>query len=219
MKEYIECKLCPHECKVDRTKGVGRCRSDFKTKVALYNLHYYEEPCISGKNGSGTVFFSGCNLNCKYCQNYKISQNIVNNIVDSKSLADIFLKLQEMKANNINLVTGVIYIPEIIKAIKIAKDKGLNIPIIYNSSGYESIESLKMLDGYIDVYLPDFKYYYDELGENLSNIHNYSKFAKEAIKEMYRQVGNPQFYENGMIKKGTRFNDIYNIKMANIINW
>ena len=223
MKEYIECKLCPHECKVDRTKGVGRCRSDFKTKVALYNLHYYEEPCISGKNGSGTVFFSGCNLNCKYCQNYKISQNIVNNIVDSKSLADIFLKLQEMKANNINLVTGVIYIPEIIKAIKIAKDKGLNIPIIYNSSGYESIESLKMLDGYIDVYLPDFKYYYDELGEDLSNIHNYSKFAKEAIKEMYRQVGNPQFYENGMIKKGIIVrhlilpNHIRNTKM--ILKW
>lgn len=223
MKEYIECKLCPHECKVDRTKGVGRCRSDFKTKVALYNLHYYEEPCISGKNGSGTVFFSGCNLNCKYCQNYKISQNIVNNIVDSKSLADIFLKLQEMKANNINLVTGVIYIPEIIEAIKIAKNKGLNIPIIYNSSGYESIESLKMLDGYIDVYLPDFKYYYDELGENLSNINNYSKFAKEAIKEMYRQVGNPQFYENGIIKKGIIIrhlilpNHIRNTKM--ILKW
>ena len=224
MNEYLECKLCPHECKINRTQNIGRCKSDFKTKVALYNLHYYEEPCISGKNGSGTVFFSGCNMNCKYCQNYKISQNIVeNNIVNSEELANIFLELQNMKANNINLVTGVIYVPEIIKAIKIAKEKGLKIPIIYNSSGYEKIDTIKMLDGYIDVYLPDFKYYYEELGKDLSNINNYPKYAKEALKEMYKQVGNPEFDENGIIKKGMIIrhlilpNHIRNTKM--VLKW
>lgn len=224
MNEYLECKLCPHECKIDRTKTIGRCRSDYKIKIALYNLHYFEEPCISGKNGSGTVFFSGCNMNCKYCQNYKISQNILeNNIVDKDELADIFLKLQKMNANNINLVTGVIYVPEIIEAIKIAKENGLNIPIIYNSSGYESIETLKMLEGYIDVYLPDFKYYYEELGKDLSNIKNYPEFAKEALKEMHRQVGNPEFDTNGIIKKGMIIrhlilpNHIRNTKM--VLKW
>ncbi len=203
MNEYLECKLCPHECKINRNEKIGRCKSSSKTKVALYKLHYFEEPCISGKNGSGTVFFLGCNLNCKYCQNYKISQNIVeNNVVDVNKLANIFIELQEMKANNINLVTGVIYVPETIEAIKIARKKGLKIPIIYNSSGYEKVETLKMLEGYIDVYLPDFKYYYEELGYNLSNINKYPVYAKEAIKEMYKQVGNPIFDENGIIKKG-----------------
>ena len=161
------CTLCPHKCKVNRVKGeIGRCKMTADVKIAIANLHYYEEPCISGKNGSGTVFFTGCNMSCKFCQNYIISQELKGNSISINDLADCFIKLQEKNANNINLVTGVIYVPQIIEAITIAKKRGLNIPIIYNSSGYENVETIKLLDGYIDVYLPDLKYYYNELGKN-----------------------------------------------------
>ncbi len=223
MKEYYRCELCPHECKIDRTKYTGRCKATNETKVALYNLHYYEEPCISGKNGSGTVFFSGCNMNCKYCQNHKISQNVIGKSVTKEELANIFLELQKNNANNINLVTGVIYVPVIIEAIKIAKENGLKIPIIYNSSGYEKKETLKALEGYIDIYLPDFKYYYEELGMELSNIKNYPIFAKESILEMYNQVGDVVLDEKGLIKKGLIIrhlilpNHIRNSKM--VLKW
>ena len=197
------CTLCPHKCKVNRVKGeIGRCKMTADVKIAIANLHYYEEPCISGKNGSGTVFFTGCNMSCKYCQNYIISQELKGNSISINDLADCFIKLQEKNANNINLVTGVIYVPQIIEAITIAKKRGLNIPIIYNSSGYENVETIKLLDGYIDVYLPDLKYYYNELGKNLSGINNYFEIATLAIKEMYKQVGRPIFDSNGLIKKG-----------------
>lgn len=198
-----KCVLCPHECKVNRNEGkLGRCKAGKNIKIALANLHYFEEPCISGENGSGTVFFSGCNLNCKYCQNYKISQELLGKEISIEELAEEFLKLQNMKANNINLVTGVMYVPKIIDAIKIAKEKGLNIPIVYNSSGYESVETIKLLDGYIDVYLPDLKYYDSDLGIKYSGIKNYFENATNAIKEMYKQVGEADFDENGIIKKG-----------------
>ena len=198
-----KCVLCPHECKVNRNEGkLGRCKAGKNIKIALANLHYFEEPCISGENGSGTVFFSGCNLNCKYCQNYKISQELLGKEISIEELAEEFLKLQNMKANNINLVTGVMYVPKIIDAIKIAKEKGLNIPIVYNSSGYESVETIKLLDGYIDVYLPDLKYYDSDLGIKYSGIKNYFENATNAIKEMYKQVGEADFDENGVIKKG-----------------
>lgn len=198
-----KCVLCPHECKVNRNEGkLGRCKAGKNIKIALANLHYFEEPCISGENGSGTVFFSGCNLNCKYCQNYKISQELLGKEISIEELAEEFLKLQNMKANNINLVTGVMYVPKIIDAIKIAKEKGLNIPIVYNSSGYESVETIKLLDGYIDVYLPDLKYYDSDLGIKYSGIKNYFEKATNAIKEMYKQVGEADFDENGIIKKG-----------------
>ena len=198
-----KCVLCPHECKVNRNEGkLGRCKAGKNIKIALANLHYFEEPCISGENGSGTVFFSGCNLNCKYCQNYKISQELLGKEISIEELAEEFLKLQNMKANNINLVTGVMYVPQIIKAIKIAREKGLNIPIVYNSSGYESVETIKLLDGYIDVYLPDLKYCDNELGIKYSGIKNYFENATNAIKEMYKQVGEADFDENGIIKKG-----------------
>ena len=198
-----KCVLCPHECKVNRNEGkLGRCKAGKNIKIALANLHYFEEPCISGENGSGTVFFSGCNLNCKYCQNYKISQELLGKEISIEELAEEFLKLQNMKANNINLVTGVMYVPHIIKAIKIAREKGLNIPIVYNSSGYESVETIKLLDGYIDVYLPDLKYCDNELGIKYSGIKNYFENATNAIKEMYKQVGEADFDENGIIKKG-----------------
>lgn len=165
-------------------------------------MHFFEEPCISGKKGSGTVFFTGCNMNCKFCQNYEISQLCKGKIIEIEELADEFLKLQQKGANNINLVTGCIYVPQIVESLKIAKNKGLIIPVIYNSSGYEKVETIKMMEGYIDIYLPDLKYYYDDLAKDLSGIHHYFEIATNAIKEMYRQVSNPQFDENGMIQKG-----------------
>ena len=203
MSVLEECTLCPHECKVNRLNGeFGRCKSDYQVKISLADLHYYEEPCISGKNGSGAIFFTGCNMNCKFCQNYEISQLCKGKIVTIEELADEFLKLQNKGANNINLVTGCIYVPQIIEALKIAKNNGLSIPVVYNSSGYEKKETIKMLDGYVDVYLPDLKYYYDDLAKNLSGINKYFEIATSAIKEMYRQVGKLRFDENGIIQKG-----------------
>lgn len=202
-KELIECNVCPNNCKINRIYGeVGKCKASDKVKIALASLHYYEEPCISGQNGSGTVFFSNCNLRCKFCQNYKISWEGKGREITIEELADTFLSLQHQGANNINLVTPTIYAYQIVEAIKIAKNKGLNIPIIYNSNGYESIETLKKLEGYIDVYLPDLKYYYDDLALKYSGVKNYFKHATDAIKEMYRQVGSPKLNENGIIQRG-----------------
>ena len=198
------CTLCPRNCKVNRNKGeIGFCRAGRKPKIALADLHFYEEPCISGREGSGTVFFTGCNLSCKFCQNYKISQEYLGEEIDVRNLADKFLELQNKGANNINLVTGFMFVPHIIEAIKIAKNNGLNIPIVYNTSGYESVETLKMLDGHIDIYLPDLKYSYNELGKNLSNVNDYFEVVKLALKEMKRQVGNEMIFdERGMLKHG-----------------
>ena len=203
MNDILEkCSLCPRNCGINRYEKPGRCGSGINPKIALADLHYYEEPCISGQNGSGAIFFSGCNLNCIYCQNYEISQLKKGYEISVDELSNKMLELQNKNANNINIVTGFSFIPQIIEAIKKAKLMGLNIPIVYNSSGYESIEALKMLDGYIDVYLPDFKYYYNELGKELSNVHNYFEVVTKAIKEMKRQVGNPVFDEHGIIQKG-----------------
>ena len=198
-----KCKICPHECGVNRTKNeIGRCKSTDKIKIALYSLHHFEEPCISGEHGSGTVFFSNCNLNCVYCQNYEISQEGKGREISIEELADIFLEQQNKHAENINLVTPTSYTLQIIEAIKIAKKNGLTIPIIYNTNGYERIETLKLLEGYIDVYLPDLKYYDNEIGKKYSKIENYFEIATKAILEMYRQVGSPQFNNQGMIQKG-----------------
>lgn len=203
MKELISCEICPHKCKINREEGQkGRCKASEKVKIALTSLHLYEEPCISGETGSGTVFFTNCNLNCKYCQNYKISQQGKGEEIEIEELAEKFLNLENQGALNINLVTPTMYVYHIIEAIKIARKKGLNIPIIYNTNGYESIETLKALEGYIDVYLPDFKYYYNEIGLKYSKVNNYFEIATAAIKEMYRQVGAPVLDENGIIQKG-----------------
>ena len=204
MEEDIlkECNLCPRNCKVNRYEKIGYCGMKILPKIALADLHYYEEPCISGKNGSGAIFFSGCNLNCLYCQNYKISQEREGNEVSIEMLAEKMLELQEKKANNINLVTAFSFVPQIISAIDIAREKGLHLPIVYNSSGYESIETLNMLNGYIDVYLPDLKYFYKELGRDLSKVDNYFEVATKAILEMKKQVGNPVFDKDGIIQKG-----------------
>lgn len=165
-------------------------------------MHFYEEPCISGVSGSGTLFFSGCNLNCKFCQNYKISQNLYGEEISIEELSDKMLELQEKGANNINLVTGFMYVPQIIESLKIAKSKGLNIPIVYNTSSYENVSTLKLLEGFVDIYLPDFKYYYNDLGNLISNAPNYPEIAKQAIKEMLRQVPKNQIDEDEIMKKG-----------------
>ena len=203
LEDLKRCNLCPYRCGVDRNNGeIGKCRASDKIKIALASLHYYEEPWISRKKGSGTIFFSYCNLNCIYCQNYEISQMGKGKYITIKHLAEIMIKQQEKGAENINLVTPTMYVPQIIEAIKKARANGFNLPIIYNSNGYENVETLRMLEGYIDVYLPDFKYYNNKLGEKYSNIKNYPEIAKIAIKEMYRQVGHPVLDERGMIKQG-----------------
>ena len=203
MKELEKCEICPHKCNVNRENGqTGRCKCNDKIKIALVSTHEYEEPCISGKNGSGTVFFSNCNLNCMYCQNYEISQLGKGREITIEELADIFIKQQEKGVNNINLVTPTMYAYQIIEAIKIARKNGLNLPIIYNTNGYERVETIKALDGYIDVYLPDLKYYSDTLSKKYSNVDKYFEVATKAIKEMYSQVGQATFNEKGIIQKG-----------------
>ena len=203
LENLKRCELCPHNCKVNRLNGeIGRCKCKDKVKIALASVHYYEEPCISGENGSGTIFFSGCNLNCKFCQNYEISQLGKVIEITIEELSDIFIKQQNKGVNNINLVTPTMYVYQIIEAIKIARKKGLDIPIIYNSNGYENIETIKKLNGYIDVYLPDLKYYDDEIAYKYSGINNYFENAKSAILEMQKQVGGPKLNENGIIQKG-----------------
>ena len=198
-----KCEICPHRCGVNRTKNeIGRCKSTDKIKIGLYSIHHFEEPCISGKHGSGTVFFSNCNLNCVYCQNYEISQQGKGKEISIEELANIFIEQQNRQAENINLVTPTSYTLQIIEAIKIAKKQGLKIPIIYNTNGYENIETLQLLEGYIDVYLPDLKYYDNEIGKKYSKVDNYFEIATKAIQEMYRQVGSPTFNDKGMIQKG-----------------
>lgn len=202
MMSLKRCNLCPHNCLVDRTNSLGFCKSGSSVKIALSEKFCYEEPCISGRNGSGAVFFSNCNLKCVYCQNYEISCKGSGKKISVFELADIFLKLQEEGCDNVNLITPTIYALQIKEAIIIAKDKGLSIPIIYNSSGYETVETLKKLEGYIDVYLPDFKYANDEIAYKYSGVMNYSTVAKNAIFEMKRQVGNAEFDNEGIITNG-----------------
>lgn len=202
-KELEKCSICPHMCGINRNNGqVGRCKSSDKVKIALYSVHDFEEPCVSGENGSGTIFFSNCNMNCVFCQNYEISQQGKGKEITIERLAEIFLEQQNRNVNNINLVTPTSYVPQIIEAIKIARVNGLKIPIIYNTNGYENVETLKMLEGYIDIYLPDLKYAEDNLGLEYSKVKNYFEIATTAIKEMYRQVGSPKLNNDGIIEKG-----------------
>ena len=203
MQELEKCNICPHNCEINRLNGeVGRCKATDKVKVALASIHKFEEPCISGEKGSGTVFFSNCNLRCIFCQNYKISQLGLGKEISIEELADIFIDEQNKNVENINLVTPTMYVYQIIEAIKIARSKGLYIPIVYNSNGYENVESIKKLKGYIDIYLPDLKYSNDKISYKYSGIKHYFESATAAIKEMYNQVGNPVLDENGIMKKG-----------------
>lgn len=224
LEKLKKCEICPHNCKVNRLDGkIGRCKCNNKVKIALASVHHFEEPCISGKNGSGTVFFSNCNLGCKFCQNFEISQEGKGVEISIEELANIFIKQQEKGVHNINLVTPTMYVYQIIDAIKIARDKGLSIPIIYNSNGYENIQTIKDLNGYIDVYLPDLKYYDDEIGLKYSGIKNYFEFASKAILEMFNQVGSPKFNKEGNIIKGLMIRHLVlpnNIESSkNILKW
>ena len=203
MNELEQCEICPHRCKINRNNNqIGRCKSGDMVKIALVSTHNFEEPCISGNMGSGTVFFSNCNMNCIFCQNYEISQLGKGKEISIQDLARIFLEQQERNVANINLVTPTSFVPQIIEAIKIAKARGLHIPIVYNTNGYENVETIKLLEGYIDVYLPDLKYAENELAKKYSKIYNYFDIATNAIKEMINQVGVPKFDKNGMITKG-----------------
>jgi putative pyruvate formate lyase activating enzyme len=197
------CTLCPRNCGINRERGlIGYCGAGSTIKVAKAMLHIWEEPCISGTNGSGAVFFSNCSMKCVYCQNYKISQRGLGKDISVLALSDIFLNLQTQGAHNINLITPTHYVPQIIDAVSLAKSKGLILPIVYNSSGYENLETLKLLNGIIDVYLPDFKYFSDKHAIRYSNAPKYFDYASKAIEEMINQVGEVQFDDDGLIKKG-----------------
>ena len=203
LEQLRKCDICPHKCGINRLDGkIGRCKAGDKIKIALYSIHNFEEPCISGTKGSGTVFFSNCNLKCIFCQNYEISQKGRGKEITIEELARIFLKQQEKGVENINLVTPTSYVVQIIEAIKIARNNGLIIPIVYNTNGYENVDTIKMLDGYVDVYLPDLKYSDDELGKKCSKVDKYFEIATKAILEMQKQVGKTKVNENGVIKKG-----------------
>lgn len=198
MKEsYISCEICPRTCKVNREKGqTGVCKVTSQLKVARAALHFWEETCISGTKGSGTVFFSGCSMHCVFCQNEDISQGRVGKEISRERLTEIFLELQEKGANNINLVTPGQYVPHIVWAVEKARNEGLKLPVVYNTSSYEKIDTLKHLEGIVDVYLPDFKYYSPELAAKYSKAPDYPEVAKKAIAEMVRQQPSPVFYES-----------------------
>lgn len=195
-ESYLSCEICPRTCKVNRENGqTGVCKVTSQLKVARAALHFWEETCISGTKGSGTVFFSGCSMHCVFCQNEEISQGLVGKEISRERLAEIFLELQEKGANNINLVTPGQYVPHIAWAVESARNEGLQLPIVYNTSSYEKVDTLKRLEGIVDVYLPDFKYYSCELAARYSNAPDYPDVAKAAIAEMVRQQPQPVFYE------------------------
>ena len=197
-----KCELCPRKCQINRLNNeIGFCGATYKIKIARASLHNWEEPCISGTNGSGTVFFSHCTLKCVFCQNYNLSHNNFGKEITIERLSDIFLELQAKGAHNINLVTPTHYIPQIIEALKIAKSEGLTIPIVYNSSGFENLEIIKLLNGLIDIYLPDFKYFNNELARKYSSASNYFENVSACLHEMFNQVGQPEF-NNDIMQKG-----------------
>lgn len=217
-----KCEICPRKCKVNRYEKKGYCRCDDKVRIALVSKHYFEEPCISGRNGSGTIFFSNCNLNCVFCQNHDISQGGKGIDVTIERLAEIMLEQQERGANNINLVTPTMYVEQIIKAIDIAKKNGLDIPIVYNTNGYEEVETIKKLNGYIDIYLPDFKYFTNELAIKYSKAPNYFEKVTSALIEMQSQfdeyVFDGEIMKKGMIVRHLVLpNHIQNSK--NVLKW
>lgn len=198
---FKNCTLCPRKCGVDRTVGQkGFCGAGDKLKVARASLHFWEEPCISLNNGSGTVFFSNCTLKCVYCQNHKISQGEVGFEITPKRLSEIFFELKQKGAHNINLVTPTHFVPLILDALDLSK--GLNLPIVYNTSGFETVDTLKMLEGYVNVYLPDFKYYDSRFSKKYSSAEDYFEVVTKAIDEMVRQTGAPKFDKNGAIVRG-----------------
>lgn len=197
------CEICPRNCKVNREAGqLGYCRMPGKIFAARAALHMWEEPCISGETGSGTVFFSGCNMRCVFCQNHEIAIGDVGMEISPRRLSEIYLELQEKGAANINLVTPTHYIPQIAESLRAAKVQGLSIPIVYNTGGYEKVESLRLLEGLVDIYLPDCKYYSSELSAAYSHAPDYFEVNQVALQEMYRQVGPACFDDKGMMTRG-----------------
>lgn len=198
-----ECRLCPRDCGVNRLKNkVGICRVGKVVGVASANLHFGEEPPISGTKGSGTIFFTGCNMRCQFCQNYPLSQMMNGKSAPPNVLAEMMLNLQKRGAHNINLVTASHVVPQFLAGLCIAAKKGLNIPIVYNCSGYDGLDALKLLDGVIDIYMPDIKYTTHEAAKRCSGAPDYWDHVRPAVKEMFRQVGNLELDENGIAKKG-----------------
>ena len=203
----MNCNLCPRKCGADRASGqLGVCGQTEELKVARAALHYWEEPCISGEEGSGAVFFSGCPLHCVFCQNENIANGTTGKKITVPRLSEIFLELQEKGANNINLVTPGHFVPQIIKALDRARADGLFLPVVYNTSSYENVDTIRMLEGYVDIYLPDFKYMDSGLSARYSHAPDYAKVAKAAVAEMVRQTGKASFLhgdEDGLITRGT----------------
>lgn len=204
MNKYENCLLCPRKCGTNRRTGqTGVCGVSSEIKVARAALHYWEEPCISGKRGSGAVFFSGCSLHCVFCQNREISDGKEGKVISKERLSDIFMELAGKGANNINLVTPGQYIPDIVWAVNNAKSRGMKLPIIYNTSGYENVTELKLLEGIVDVYLPDFKYMDSTLSAMYSRAKDYPSVAKQALSEMVRQQPDVVIDDaTGLIQKG-----------------
>lgn len=202
--DYKSCTLCPRMCRIDRTAGEhGFCGASASIEAARAALHPWEEPPISGTNGSGTVFFSHCSLRCVFCQNRTISrEEATGKAISVERLSEIFLELQAQGAHNVNLVTGTHYTPQIAAAIRQAKGNGLQIPIVFNCGGYERVETLRLLDGLVDIYLPDFKYYSSYYAQRYSAAADYAEYAADAIAEMVRQVGSPVFDAQGLLRRG-----------------
>lgn len=199
---FEHCQICPRNCGIDRRKDLGFCKAPNQIKIARAALHFFEEPPISGKNGSGTIFFSCCNLRCLFCQNHKLSKEQFGEEITVTRLVEIFFELAKQGAENINLVTPTPYIPLIKEAIIEAKKKGFSLPFVYNTGGYEKIESLKELEGLIDIYLPDFKYFDNRLASLYSSCSDYVEVSQKALAEMVRQTGPCKFNEKGMMIKG-----------------
>lgn len=199
MNELKECRLCPRDCKVNRYNSLGFCKASNKLRVALASVHMWEEPCISYKNGSGTIFFSHCNLKCVYCQNYSIRDGYGKDISVNR-FSDICIELQNKSVHNINLVTPTHYVPQIIKGISKARKKGLTLPIVYNTSGYENVTTIFLLNKTVDIYLTDLRYYDNKYGKKYSCVDNYFDKASKAIEAMYNQVGVPVFDDDILIK-------------------
>lgn len=203
IREFSSCQLCPRNCQVNRLEGeTGICKTGRKAEVSSYNAHFGEESCLVGTNGSGTIFFTHCNLLCTFCQNYEISHQGRGIEMSDEGIASIILELQAKGCHNINFVTPSHVIPQIVSAVDIACKKGLNIPLVYNSGGYDSVESLKYLDGIIDIYMPDFKFSRTDTAIETCDAPDYFEVAKSAIKEMHRQVGDLEFDERGIAKRG-----------------
>lgn len=200
-EELKSCTLCPRECRADRTKYKGYCGCDGSVRVARAALHFWEEPCISGNNGSGAVFFSGCTLKCCYCQNYPISHENFGRVISISRLSEIFLELQDKGAHNINLVTPTQYVPMIIKALDMVKHR-LLVPVVYNCGGYERIDTIDRLNGYVDIFLPDIKYYREDSAVKYSKAPGYFLRASESVAAMIKQVGKPELDGDGIIRKG-----------------